>query len=270
MITPSPPLIIVPTRGGAEAYGPIACASKLAESFGSDVELLSVVADEREAVVRRAELERLMAQLEFPRPTRCKVVTSEDPGRIIEAAGQRGVVCMATSAKMTRHDGHWGSYAEHALRAARHPLLLIGPAAVPDLSNVTRVVAPVDGSDFSETTAPVAAAYATALDVPLWVVSVVSRAQQRQAVAAGVGIESGYVHRIAHPYHGEFEVLHGDDPAERILDFAGADSLVVLSSHGRTGLRRLTAGSVTMSVVAGAKAPVVVVPPGFVGEEGAK
>ncbi len=270
MITASPPLILVPTRGGAEAYGPIACASALANAFASEVELISVVADEREAVVRRAELERLMAQLDFQRPTRCRVVTSDDPGSVIEHAGQRGVLCMATSAKMTRHDGHWGSYAERALRAARHPLLLIGPDAVPDLANVTRVVAPVDGSDFSETTAPVAAAYATALGVPLWVVSVVSRAEQRQAVAAGVGIESGYVHRLAHPYSGEFEVLHGEDPADRILDFAGTDSLVVLSSHGRTGLRRLTAGSVTMSVVAGARAPVVVVPPGFVSEEGAK
>lgn len=269
MSSATPPLVIVPTRGGAEAYGPIACASTLAEAFGSDVELVSAVSDEQEAVVRRAELERLMAQLDFQRPTACRVVASEDAGSVIESAGARGVLCMATSARMTRHDGHWGSYAERALRAAQHPLLLIGPMAVPDLSNIARIVAPVDGSDFSETTLPVAASYAEALDLPLWVVSVVSRAQQRQAVAAGVGVESGYVHRLALPFRGQFEVLHGDDPADRILDFAGTDSLVVLSSHGRTGLRRLTAGSVTMSVVAGARAPVVVVPPGFADEEGA-
>jgi nucleotide-binding universal stress UspA family protein len=56
-------------------------------------------------------------------------------------------------------------------------------------------------------------------------------------------------------------------PAERIVEFAkekGVD-LIVMSSHGRTGLGRLLIGSVAESVVRRAECPVLIVKPGVTG-----
>ena len=60
----------------------------------------------------------------------------------------------------------------------------------------------------------------------------------------------------------EIVVQAGADAAEAIGQVTrrvGAD-LVVMASHGRTGLRRALLGSVTESMVRGASVPVVIVP----------
>ena len=55
---------------------------------------------------------------------------------------------------------------------------------------------------------------------------------------------------------------HGDAAAEivRIADEQGAD-LIVISSHGRTGLGRIIFGSTAEAVVRHARCPVLVVKP---------
>jgi nucleotide-binding universal stress UspA family protein len=55
------------------------------------------------------------------------------------------------------------------------------------------------------------------------------------------------------------QVLEGSPP-EQILEFTGGQSLLVLASHGRGGLRAVLIGSVADKVVRGSKTPVVVVP----------
>jgi nucleotide-binding universal stress UspA family protein len=54
------------------------------------------------------------------------------------------------------------------------------------------------------------------------------------------------------------------DPADAIVDIARehACDLIVMSSHGRRGLSRLLAGSVTQGVLAYAPVPVMVLRPG--------
>ena len=76
--------------------------------------------------------------------------------------------------------------------------------------------------------------------------------------------ETAYVRDLAsrirksHGIDAEFDVLHGDDPATAIVDFAGDDGTVVMSTHGRSGISRLFAGSVTTKVVADSKRAVLV------------
>ena len=55
----------------------------------------------------------------------------------------------------------------------------------------------------------------------------------------------------------EHRLLRGD-PAERIVEFADEEKcdLIVLGTHGRTGLRRLLMGSVAEAVVRRANCPV--------------
>lgn len=57
-------------------------------------------------------------------------------------------------------------------------------------------------------------------------------------------------------------VLRVGDPAREMVRFAQAhpDSLIVMSTHGRGGLERLLAGSVTTQVVRAAPVPILIVP----------
>lgn len=73
--------------------------------------------------------------------------------------------------------------------------------------------------------------------------------------------ESSYVARKAKSIGGpaEWEVLHDPDPAQAICRFAEAlpASTLVLTTHGRGGLRRLAAGSVALAVIRDAPCPVL-------------
>jgi len=62
----------------------------------------------------------------------------------------------------------------------------------------------------------------------------------------------------------ETAVLFGDDPAETILDYARKHDvdLIMMATHGRTGLARLVLGSVAGRVLKSGLKPVLVVRPG--------
>lgn len=57
-------------------------------------------------------------------------------------------------------------------------------------------------------------------------------------------------------------VRHRDFPAEGILDVAASENvdMIVIASHGRSGMTRWMLGSVAEKIVRGADVPVVVVP----------
>lgn len=65
------------------------------------------------------------------------------------------------------------------------------------------------------------------------------------------------VQRLARPgLTIETRVREGD-PAERILEACGDADLVVMGTHGRSGVARLLIGSVAQRVVRGARCPVL-------------
>ncbi len=124
-----------------------------------------------------------------------------------------------------------------------------------------RIVLATDGSRHSDMAAVVAGELAKKCALPISVVSVLRpqfddrrRAEGRAAVErvkAALAAEGAAV---------EGAVLEGD-PAAQISEFVqtrGAD-LVVLGSHGRTGLGRLLVGSVSERVIGQAACPVMVV-----------
>ena len=59
----------------------------------------------------------------------------------------------------------------------------------------------------------------------------------------------------------EFQVLFGNPATEicRFADEAGAD-YIVMSTHGRTGLKQIFIGSVAQNVIANSKTPVLMLP----------
>lgn len=78
-----------------------------------------------------------------------------------------------------------------------------------------------------------------------------ARAQLQERLAAfGSGIDI------------EVELLAGGDPAKEITAYADANAvdLIAVTTHGRTGFRRLALGSVAEAVIRQSRQPVLVLP----------
>ena len=263
--------LLVPIGDEAAGRRAIDTARDFAARIDGTVRLISVVGGRAALPARERMLALLCEEEGLARD--CGVILNDDvAGAIVAEAGEHTIVCMRTAGSLLPHHGHFGSIAEEVVRRLDRPVVLVGPKADPSLGrDLGRVIVPVDGSTTSEAALPAAADLATIFGVPLWVVTVISQKDQSRAEAAlggAASAESGYVAGLArdvgreHGMRVEFEVLHIEDPADAILDFAASDGIVVMTTHGRSGLARLFAGSVTTSVVARAEHPVVVLHPG--------
>jgi nucleotide-binding universal stress UspA family protein len=118
------------------------------------------------------------------------------------------------------------------------------------------VIIPLDGSAHAEAALPVAAQVSPEIVREATVLRVVRSAQEGveaerylDEVAGRAPLGGVRLHRV---------VVEGD-PAQRIIEAAGADKLVVMSTRGRAGLTRWALGSVAERVARAASAPVLLV-----------
>ena len=150
------------------------------------------------------------------------------------------------------------------------------------------ILVPLDGSELSERALPMAEGLAKSSEATVHLIQMVSREHE---LGAGRSIESYQAHemevdlarrltesrlsggRLYLEQKGvqlsdagikietEFAVESGD-PAQNIIDYVKEHSisLVVMSTHGRGGIRRLLVGSVTDRVIRSCEVPVLVVP----------
>jgi len=144
---------------------------------------------------------------------------------------------------------------------------------------MTRVIAPTDFSDAAHLGVRAARTYAERLGAPLLLVHVWDRAAltldapylrsvQAENVAMMNTIEKDVQEKLsavgAEALDGmedwQSKILHDASPARALADLAEPDDLIVLSTHGRTGLSRVLIGSVAEKVVRLAPCPVLTVP----------
>lgn len=260
--------LVVPLDRGEASLRALPVAGRLSRRLGMTIRLTTAGGEPAEEWLRAVAAEHLPGM-----EVLTEAVESDDPVEaIVGVSGDRGMPCMATAASIGLHDGHIGSVAEGVVRTIGRPVLLIGPEMEYSEGSPThRIICPVDGSKTSEASLPIAGGFAERFKVPLWVVTVLSTADESAArLSLGVDpsfYETGYVRSLARSLAGQFDidaeydVLHGDDPAAAIVDFAGDDGSVVMSTHGRSGLRRVFGGSVATGVVAKSKRAVVVYRP---------
>lgn len=178
-----------------------------------------------------------------------------------------GVIVMSSHGR-GRSAGLLGSVATGVLNETFGPVIVVGPDAQIDRPNFRgEIVVTVDGSPHSETALGLAGAWGIGLGARPWVATVIET-----AAPPPVGVdtfESAYPAQLAHYLESmskhpvEFEVLHGGDPAMAVADFAASidAGLLVATTHGRTGLARLTLGSVAARLVRLAPCPVVLLRP---------
>lgn len=157
----------------------------------------------------------------------------------------------------------FGSTSAELVSRQGRTTLVYGPRAEPP-AEISRVVACVDGSEFSELSVEEAARWSIALRVPLWIVQVVPPDLPAYVTA----FESTYVHNLSKELEGlgstvEWEVLHSVSPAQAILESFGSDptTMLVMATHGRIGFKRVLMGSVASEVVRAARGPVALIRP---------
>ncbi|MCK9515117.1 MAG: universal stress protein [Ottowia sp.] len=121
-----------------------------------------------------------------------------------------------------------------------------------------RILVPLDGSEFSEEVIPCAVGMGAGRQTPVILLRIAPGGSDQAAVQA-------YVDRLAAQHGAESLCLVNDgDVTDTILEEAGRvpETLVAMTSHGRSGLVEAMLGSVAKQVVRRSSTPVLVWHPG--------
>lgn len=211
----------------------------------------------------------------------------EPEERIIAAADSHGaeMIVMASHGRGAIGRAIFGSVADRVTRTATIPVLVLRTPEdeAPEDPPVRRIVVPLDGSELAEEALPVALRVAKTLGVPIHVVRAVDPVATMPVPRGAFGVSPIVTAEVADQIWNESEAEAKDtvrdaiarlrnDGAEvdgatlsgspffAISDAAAPDDLLVLTSHGRGGVRRWLLGSVAEKLVREAPAPVLLVP----------
>jgi nucleotide-binding universal stress UspA family protein len=277
--------ILVPLDGSETAEAALAYVALLPSE---QVRLLAVESDQADlsAVCTaahdcRAYLEAVAAPLrEQGRDVDTLVAFGNPAEQILALAAAADLVVMGSHGHGGAKRFVLGSVADEVARHAPVPVMIVrggsrsGSAPAVQL---TRIVVPLDSSELAEQAVPVAAAVAADLGVPVHLLRALDVDALRATVQAGSHAAAAYmrsqeeIRRYAEEYLAEqaqqlrnrdlaatAEVLTGS-PAATLLDAIRSDDLVVMTTHGRGGVRRMLLGSVADKLVRAAAAPVLLV-----------
>ncbi len=152
-----------------------------------------------------------------------------------------------------------GSSAARLVRQAPCPILVVGERG---LSELTRVVCTVDPREVAPRTIAAAAELALSQNALLEVIAVVEVGfGDEDLSAAAAATETALLsHALRLPSEWMVRSVVGETALHGILIASARASVVVLGTHGRTGLARLLEGSVAESVAEQASMSVLVVP----------
>ena len=235
--------------------------------------------------VRKETAEDLERNAVLLRSAGLSVATAVGEGDPAEAIAQEADSVENTLIAMTTHGrsgiSRWwaGSVTDKTLRMTQSPMLVIRceeEQHAPSQAQVQRIILPLDGSPLAELAIPHASALANALGAGVHVLRVRSQPYYFPAAYPLAGAipspgsvepEAGeYVERIAERLRtegavGAEAVLTEGDAATIITEAAetAPHALVVMSTHGRSGIGRWVMGSVADKVVRQSGQPVLLI-----------
>ena len=171
-----------------------------------------------------------------------------------------------------------GSVAERVLHSTKLPILLVREATHGMSDGIKRILAPLDGSIRSEQALPVTEMIAKETDAQVILLEVVQHLNRKnqemifrtqenaeEVYASWVDHAEGYLQDVEYRLAGNgIKVQYkigSDDPVKTICDTAKNDAcdLVVIGSHGRTGIARWFYGSVASKVMREVECPILLV-----------
>ena len=231
---------------------------------------------EREFQLARAYLREIAAHLRGDGlEVSTHILEGNPAAEIIDYSRNDATVAMVAMATHGRSGiGRWvfGSVAEKVLHAATKPLLLVHSPAAPArvLPRVAyhTILVPLDGSTFADQALGLAQEMAQDTQAHLLLVAVVPPGEDPDVAEAGVvplwvleehhgatcAVEQALVDNVQRlatlGLDVRMKIAHGR-PAEEILKVATHEQadLIVMATHGRSGLARLWMGSVASKVV---------------------
>jgi nucleotide-binding universal stress UspA family protein len=279
--------ILVPLDGSDAAEFAIPYAADLARKYDAELILLTIAyfaASEpagqesffqsgirREHVIGRRD--RLRA--EGIRAEDRVIEQNNPPNTIFNfvASEQISAVVMSIQGRTGMVRWLFGNNLERALNSLPVPLLLVRPS-------YEKIVVPLDGSRWSESAIPQAAEVARAHNAELILLHVYqspSSSYTDQLALAGqqymadrqyeqmreqlVSLRNGLRRQ---GLRAREQIIRSHNPAQAICEFVEAEegvSMVVMSTHGRTGLARWLVGSVAQNVMKNVRCPVKLVTP---------
>jgi nucleotide-binding universal stress UspA family protein len=280
--------ILVPLDGSPLAESILPVAEEWAKEGEAEVLLLRSVqartarsGDEREARVRAVEegeayLKGVAARMERRGLPQVRWgVSEEEPVAAIAHAAREGVdlIAMATHGRGGLSRLLLGSVAEAVIRAAGVPVLLIRGQSAWKPWATRKIVVPLDGSEASEGILPVVQRLVGPRALTVLVVKVIDPLAASPAVetvrwpnelmALQREDAARYLAKVMEPLRArglrvECHVAVGR-PAETIAAVAGREQadLIVMATHGRSGLSRVLLGSVAGGVLRNASVPVL-------------
>lgn len=197
-------------------------------------------------------LNGVVDQLKMPCPARTMVCSGDEASVIVDSAENEAVDLIVMSTHGYSGLTRWilGSITERVLCEAACPVL-----TVRDDTPLHNILVTVDGSQHAESAIAPGLEIAHLLDGQVTLLYIDDDREQAEA----------YVNQLVDrqrngPVIVSSAVLSGK-PADAILYFAEkeATDLIVMATHGRTGLRRWVYGSVTEKVLRGAQCALMVV-----------
>jgi nucleotide-binding universal stress UspA family protein len=210
-----------------------------------------------------------------------------DPAdQILQAATDASLIVIGSHGRGDGGRMLFGSVADRVSRHAMAPTLIMrGGARLSGVPPLTRIVVPLDGARLAESALPMAAELAVLLDQPIHLVRVVDVDMLRATIQAGrlaatasIPSQEAIYHRAEDYLLSESQRLRDRDlvvtsevrsgqPVTELLDVIKPGDIVVLSTHGRSGISRWLLGSTAEKLIRLAQAPVLLVRPEHVASE---
>jgi nucleotide-binding universal stress UspA family protein len=254
----------------AETILPLALG--LARAKSVPFTLLRVVADTAELAAQeqsvRERARRFDAQVKF-------LIAPEAASAIVDELknNPRAIPAMTTHGRTAWIEAILGSVALNVVRGAARPVLLYRPrdngSQAPQ--KITTIVAALDGSDFAGKIIPFAADMASSIRAGLTLVQALPASVQSQLAALPRGdvLESAYLSSTAAEIKNKYgiepswDTLHGE-PGEALCRYVSGmpNTILALTSHGRSGFERSLFGSVAAKCVRSAEVPILLYWPG--------
>ncbi len=292
--------ILVPLDGSEPAEAALPVSTALARALGAEMTLVHVIERDapsqvhghphlREPGQAQAYLESIAARLTSTSiPIHLHVHDTQVTDVAASLAGHSrelaiDLIVMASHGRRGPRDWFWGNVGEQILDTGMVPVLMVRSGQnLPQEFPFRRILVPLEGRGLHEAGLRIAEELAAALRAQLHLVVVVPTRQTLSAEGAASGqylpgaaeVMLDLADEDARDYlQGELTRLHGravaasaqvdrGDPAECIAGAARKTQadLIVLATHGKTGLRAFWTGSVAARVCARTETPVLLVP----------
>ena len=257
--------VLVPLDFGRQADRALPVAQALAAQLGAGLAAVVVTGSRLDPARDDDEARRRARRRACPLD---RVVLRTDgevaDGVLAAARGDTTLLCLATRAPGPLADLVCQSVGEQVLARAAHPVVAVGPGVAAAGDGVREIVACVGDDDprLLDPLLDAAAAWSDATGAAPHLIRVVTPGDRPAALAAREALDAAARRLWARGVPATSALVTDETVTAGIVRtlHRRPGALALLASRGRTGLRRVRLGSVTLDVVRRSPVPVLVVP----------